>query len=281
MTEQEEDGISRRDFLEGALIAAGGMAVLGSSPMRALASLTPTPTWPCDTSIGTDPRVIRGGNLRATFDIAHLMRDNRLTWSKGAVTVAPGSCDTLSGKKTVVADTGTYDLIVVGGGISGLATAFFTLKNKPNAKILILEGNPRVGGNASRDDASPALPTQASSAAAYFVYPYDTFLFDFYGGCGVEYAQNIITGSFYNYYFDSAMPATSKTFWNGPANGAPTRSRTRASTTSPSRSSAARCSTTRSRTSATGTTRTGLRPTRRTTPTRSTTTSPGSRSATT
>ena len=205
-----EDGITRRDFLEGALIAAGGVAVLASFPARALAHYPPGTTFPPDGSIGLDPRVLRGGNLRSTFDIAHLLRDERLTWGKNTVKVASSSSDNLGGTYVVADDTGSYDLIVVGGGISGLATAFFALKQKPNAKILILENNPRVGGNASRDDDSPPLSTQASCAGAYFVYPYDTFLFDFYGGVGVEYAANVVTAPFYNYYFDSTAPATTR-----------------------------------------------------------------------
>ena len=32
-----------------------------------------------------------------------------------------------------------YDVIVIGGGIVGLATAYQTLKKKPNLKLLLVE----------------------------------------------------------------------------------------------------------------------------------------------
>ena len=39
-----------------------------------------------------------------------------------------------------------YDVIVVGAGLSGLASAHSLIKSNPNLKILILEANDRVGG---------------------------------------------------------------------------------------------------------------------------------------
>lgn len=218
MARREEDGISRRDFLEGVLLAAGGIAVSSFFPMRAAwAHYPPGTTFPPDGDVGLDPRVLRGGNLRDTFTPAHWLRDERLTWSKNTVKVAASNVDPTSGTFQINADNGQYDLIVVGGGISGLATAFFTQQIKPNAKILILENNPRIGGNASRDDASPALPVTASTAAAYFVTPYDDFLFEWYDGIGVEWRNHPLVDPGYAYYFDSSMPATSRSVWNGTA----------------------------------------------------------------
>jgi hypothetical protein len=211
----KDDGITRRDFLEGILIAAGGLAVLGSSPLRALAHYDPGTTFPGDGAIGVDPRVLRGGNLRDTFTPSHWLRDERLTWTANSVTVAPSSVDPTSGTFTIKADTGTYDMIVVGGGVSGFSTAFFANKLNPKAKILILENNPRPGGNATRDDGSPALPVKSSAAAAYLVYPYDTFLFDLYNGIGLEWSEWLVADPGYNYYFDSLMPQTSRDVWNG------------------------------------------------------------------
>src|SRR6266540_3946393 len=150
MSSAGNDKITRRDFLEGSLIAAGGLAVLGSFPARALAHYPPGTTFPPDGPIGLDPRVLRGGNLRATFDVAHLLRDERLTWRDGSVKVEKRSFDDLGGTYQVSDDTGTYDLIIAGGGMSGLSAAYFARKLRPNAKILILENNGHVGGNASR-----------------------------------------------------------------------------------------------------------------------------------
>ena len=45
-----------------------------------------------------------------------------------------------------------YDLVVVGGGISGLASAYFYKKNKPDARILILDNHDDFGGHAKRNE---------------------------------------------------------------------------------------------------------------------------------
>jgi spermidine dehydrogenase len=52
------------------------------------------------------------------------------------------------------ADTGeSYDLVVVGGGISGLAAAYFYRKNAgKNARILILDNHDDFGGHAKRNE---------------------------------------------------------------------------------------------------------------------------------
>ena len=49
-------------------------------------------------------------------------------------------------------DSETYDLVVVGGGFSGLAAAHFFLKEKPKARILIVDNNDDFGGHARRNE---------------------------------------------------------------------------------------------------------------------------------
>lgn len=129
--------------------------------------------------------------------------------------VSKSDVDPVEGTFPVKSDTGTYDLIVVGGGIAGLSCAFWALRPKPTAKVLILENNPRLGGVSSRDDASPVLPTHASAAAAYCAFPYDQFLFDFYDGIGLEWRDNLLAGPEYAYFFDSFMPPASRSVWTG------------------------------------------------------------------
>src|SRR5208282_2949769 len=58
------------------------------------------------------------------------------------------------------ADAATHDLIVVGGGISGLSAAYFFRKVAgPKAKILILENHDEFGGHARRNEFQTASRT--------------------------------------------------------------------------------------------------------------------------
>jgi spermidine dehydrogenase len=74
------------------------------------------------------------GSEPGTMDVAHAMRDGK-RWDTGQ-------------------DTGeSYDLIVVGGGLSGLAAAyFFRKKTVPDARILILENHDDFGGHGRRNE---------------------------------------------------------------------------------------------------------------------------------
>lgn len=46
----------------------------------------------------------------------------------------------------------SYDLVVVGGGISGLASAYFYQQKNPDARILILDNHDDFGGHAKRNE---------------------------------------------------------------------------------------------------------------------------------
>jgi spermidine dehydrogenase len=74
------------------------------------------------------------GSHPGSFEAAHALRDGR--------------------SSTVAADTGEhYDLIVVGGGISGLAAAYFYRKTAgAKARILILDNHDDFGGHAKRNE---------------------------------------------------------------------------------------------------------------------------------
>jgi len=202
---KRDDGIKRRDFINGMLIAAGTASVGGSIPMRAFAQLAPSTTFPCDSAIGTDPNVTRGGNLRSVFNIAHWLRDNRLTFKTSSVVLSPSPCDSYQGSQPILADNGNYDVIIVGAGMSGCSAAFYITQQRPGTRILILDGQVTPGGNANRDDTAP-IPDVASTATAYAVQPYAIFLNNIYNTTGILWQSYVVPSPFYSYFFDSATP---------------------------------------------------------------------------
>jgi len=195
-------GVSRRDFLNGALLAAGGLAVRGSIPVQLFAASTPAAA--CDGPIGTDPRALRGGDVPAAFRIGHWMRDRRLTFARRTVTLANG-CDGESGTFDIVEDDGPYDVVVAGCGIAGLSTAFFLLRRRPATRILILDANETLGGNSRRDDEAP-IPVLASTGGSYCVAPYADFQRELYGAVGLAWERYKVAAPFYSYYFDDRTP---------------------------------------------------------------------------
>ena len=126
--------ISRRDFLNGVAIGIGG--VVASQPLlAALAADEPAPEKTADYY----PPALTGmrGNHDGTFTYAHRLRDGE-AWD------ADGSARP-SGER--------YDLVVVGGGISGLAAAYFFRKHAgANARILVLDNHDDFGGPAKRNE---------------------------------------------------------------------------------------------------------------------------------
>jgi len=126
--------ITRRDFLNGVAVGAGGL--VAADPM--LAALLVDETAP-EKAAGYYPPALTGmrGNHDGTFTYAHQLRDGKRWDSLGAA-----------------AKTGeTYDLVVVGGGISGLAAAYFYRKSAgKSARILILDNHDDFGGHAKRNE---------------------------------------------------------------------------------------------------------------------------------
>jgi spermidine dehydrogenase len=130
--------ITRRDFLNGVAIgtaaAAAGPLFAGPLPPAAPSA----PPWPgaAQDTFGYYPPLLTGmrGSHPGSFEGAHALRDGE-AW--------PAATDT--GEE--------YDLIVVGGGISGLAAAhFYRAHTTPQSRILILDNHDDFGGHAKRNE---------------------------------------------------------------------------------------------------------------------------------
>ena len=64
----------------------------------------------------------------------------------------------------------TYDLIIVGGGISGLAAAHFYRKRAgANARILIIENHDDFGGHAKRNEFQVGKKTLLGYGGTYSI----------------------------------------------------------------------------------------------------------------
>ena len=194
-------GVSRRDLLNGFLLAAGTGAVSQSCPVRALASGSIGGAR--GGSIGVDPRATRGGDLPSMYNIGHWMRDKRLRFESSAVTLAKG-CDGREGSFPIV-DDAEVDVVIVGAGLAGLSASLFLLRRRPNIRILLLEANRYAGGNAGRDD-QPPLPVPATTAGAYCVAPRTDFLQEFYQELDIDWTRHGIADPGDCYYFDEHTP---------------------------------------------------------------------------
>ncbi|MGB7437803.1 MAG: NAD(P)-binding protein [Candidatus Acidiferrum sp.] len=131
--------ISRRDFLNGVAIGAGATLLTGSlSPECLRAAGVLDEPFP-EKQPGYYPPAKLGmrGNHDGSFTMAHRMRDGESPAALGEPT-----------------NTGeTFDLVVVGGGISGLAAAYrFRQKAGNSAGILILDNHDDFGGHAKRNE---------------------------------------------------------------------------------------------------------------------------------
>ena len=129
----DELKISRRDFLNG--IALGVAAGSALSPLEAIArSLTAEGK----NLAGSYPPALTGmrGNHPGSFEVAHA-----LTWAGTKWPSPERQTDR------------TYDLVVVGGGISGLSAAFlYRQQAGRDVRILVLDNHDDFGGHAKRNE---------------------------------------------------------------------------------------------------------------------------------
>ncbi len=125
----EIDKIKRRDFVNGSLIAAGSALFgKGAAGQQILANIEPSYYPPARKGLR--------GNHPGSNEHAHSRAwQQRSDW--GAVTELEQD----------------YDLVVVGGGLSGLAAAYFyQQKHGKHKKVLVLDNHDDFGGHAKRNE---------------------------------------------------------------------------------------------------------------------------------
>jgi spermidine dehydrogenase len=152
--------ITRRDFLNGVAMTVGGALAFSCVPgfewcaeaAEQLAQDAP----------GYDPPALTGmrGSHPGSFEQAHDVRDGTF----------------FNGKVHAVDTKETYDLVVAGGGISGLAAAYFYReRTNPSARILVLDNHDDFGGHAKRNEFRPGGRLLLANGGTYAIespFPY-------------------------------------------------------------------------------------------------------------
>lgn len=153
--------ISRRDFLNGVAVTVGAGLIGGTASAASIPADNQGPSVPGTPPLGKgaddstqealleqgitpkDPRYYppiltrMRGNHPGSFEAAHADKDGAF-WNGAAPAEETHE---------------TYDLVVVGGGISGLAAAyFFRARTGPKARILVLDNHDDFGGHAKRNE---------------------------------------------------------------------------------------------------------------------------------
>ena len=152
--------ISRRDVIHGVTATALGAALARTHAAQAAkgpANAAPLAnTAEQAATAATYPPLREGmrGAHPGAFEAAHARRDG-----------APYPAPRPTGE--------SYDLVVVGGGLSGLAAAcFYRRRFGPNARVLVLDNHDDFGGHAKRNEfVSDGRTLMTTGGSAYFVAP--------------------------------------------------------------------------------------------------------------
>ncbi|MGE3342547.1 MAG: NAD(P)-binding protein [Vicinamibacterales bacterium] len=130
--------ITRKDFLNTTLLGVGGLLLGSAAPAwaRRIDQQAATPdTWSGPGGVGDYAQA--NGNTWPVMEAAHRVRDRRY------VTRPPETRDTGE----------MYDVVVVGGGVAGLAAAYTVAKDTGGQRTcLVLENHAMFGGGARRNE---------------------------------------------------------------------------------------------------------------------------------
>ena len=137
--------IDRRDFMNGVAIAVGAsLCPIHHVLAAGVSGPDPSPLDPLlARGITQDdpkyyPPALEGmrGSHPGSFETAHQVRDEK-RWHDSSDVIDTGE---------------TYDLVIVGGGISGLASAYFFRKQNPKGRVLVIDNHDDFGGHAKRNE---------------------------------------------------------------------------------------------------------------------------------
>ena len=208
--------ITRRDFLNGMAIGAGGVLAGAWLPGMLAAQTAATG----QDAPGYYPPALTGmrGSHPGSFETAHAVRDGDF-WAKAGKPIDTGE---------------TYDLIVVGGGMSGLAAAYFYRKQVPSARILILDNHDDFGGHAKRNEFRPGgrlLLTNGGTVAIESPFPYSKEARGLIAELGIDppafenkYAdRDAYQGMGFAYFFDKETFGTERLVTGAPGGYGPAR----------------------------------------------------------
>jgi len=180
--------IQRRDFVNG-VAATLAVSAITSDGARALGQTASarqdghSPLYP--------PALtgMRGSGYESAYATGHAMRDGSF-WA-----AAPRAEETAD----------SYDLIVVGAGISGLAAAYFYQKqNGFTKKVLILDNHDDFGGHAKRNEFRSGRDLRLSNAGSFNIYAgrdSSRFQREIYADLGIDVAalaQTTVDRHFYS-----------------------------------------------------------------------------------
>jgi len=203
--------ITRRDFLNGMAVGAGGAL---ASPWLGGLLAGQTSAASAQDRPGYYPPTLTGmrGSHPGAFEVAHALRDGTFLEKAG---------------KPV--DTGeTYDLIVVGGGISGLAAAYFYRKQAGTAaRILILDNHDDFGGHAKRNEFHLGGRIQLTNGGTVSIespFPYSKEARGLLTELGIDppvlqkkhSANSALTGLGFGYFFDKETFGNERLVTNAP-----------------------------------------------------------------
>jgi spermidine dehydrogenase len=144
-----DEPISRRDFLNGTLLAGAGLLLYRQAP-----TISPADAFNGYGGVGDYSR--SNGNTWDVLRAGHALRDGAFEQRVAAAI-----------------DTGEmYDLVAIGGGISGLAAAIFFQKHEGGGSCLVIDNHPIFGGEAKRNEfLVEGQRLTAHQASAIFLVP--------------------------------------------------------------------------------------------------------------